>query len=38
MVGKQQKLIFLHSVEKPRAFDPRGRVALTPRSEISLTL
>ena len=25
-------------VEKPRAFDPRGRVVLTPSGEIALTL
>ena len=31
-------LCFAYLLEKPRAFDPRGRVALTPRSEISLTL
>ena len=28
----------IRRLEKPRAFDPRGRVALTPSGEISLPL
>ena len=30
--------VLIRKLEKPRAFDPRGRVVLTPSGEIALTL
>ena len=42
IVEYETKLYRVHmvpeQVEKPRAFDPRGRVALTPAGEIAFTL
>ena len=37
-ISEAKQIDIADFLEKPRAFDPRGRVALTPSGEISLTL